>query len=103
MKAVLAALGIALACATASAEEGSTAALGTMDVQHYGMDLHVEPATKSLRGAVEIRAQLLSSAPTTLALDLDRALAVDTVALNGKPADFQRRDDQILIAINEGQ
>jgi peptidase M1-like protein len=103
MKAVLAALGIALASAAASADEITAAALGAMDVQHYGLDLHVDPAAKSLRGTVEIRAQLLSSAPATLALDLDPALTVDAVALNGKSTDFRRKDDQILIAIREGQ
>jgi aminopeptidase N len=103
MKAVLAALGIVLVSAAATADEGSAAGLGAMDVQHYGLDLHFDPATKSLRGTVEIRAQLLSGAPTALAVDLDRALTVDAVALNGKQADFQRKDDQILITVNEGQ
>ena len=71
MKAVLAALGIALASAVASAEDINASALAAMDVQHYGLDLHVDPATKSLRGTVEIRAQLHSSTPTKLALDLE--------------------------------
>ena len=52
MKAALAALGIALASAAACADENNAAVLGAMDVQHYGLDLHVDPATKSLRGTV---------------------------------------------------
>jgi aminopeptidase N len=103
MKVVLAAIGIALASATASADDGSPAALGAMDVQHYGLDLRVDPQSKSLRGVVEIRAQLLSSAPTTLALDLARALTVDAVTVDGKPTDFQRSDDRILIPVAEGK
>jgi aminopeptidase N len=88
MKFVLAAVGIAVAT-------------GAMDVQHYGLDLRVDPASKSLRGQVEIRAQLLSSTPTELALDLSRALTVDAVALNGKPTDFRRNGDQILVAVKD--
>jgi len=103
MKAVLAALGIALASAVASAEDINASALAAMDVQHYGLDLHVDPATKSLRGTVEIRAQLLSSTPTKLALDLDRALTVDAVALDGKPTEFQRREDQIIVVVDSGK
>jgi peptidase M1-like protein len=103
MKVVLAALGILLASAAAGADDGNTAPLGTMDVQHYGLDLHVDPASKSLRGVVEIRAQLVSTTPTTLSLDLARALTVDAVAVDGKPTDFQRSDDRILIPVNEGK
>jgi len=103
MKAVLAALGIALASAVASAEDINASALAAMDVQHYGLDLHVDPATKSLRGTVEIRAQLHSSTPTKLALDLDRALTVDAVALDGKPTEFQRREDQIIVVVDSGK
>jgi aminopeptidase N len=102
MKAVLAAFGIALASAAASADEGNAAALGAMDVQHYSLDLHLDPAARSLRGAVEIRAQLLSTAPSTVAIDLDHALTVDAVALDGKPTGFQRTEDKILIAVNAG-
>src|SRR5678815_3473773 len=69
MRILLAALGIALASATANADDNNVAASGAMDVQHYGLDLHVDPQSKSLRGVVAIRAQLLSSTPTTLSLD----------------------------------
>jgi aminopeptidase N len=102
MKVVLAALGIALASASASADDGNAAASGAMDVQHYGLDLRIDPATKSLRGVVEIRAQLLASPPTTLALDLARALTVDAVTVAGKATNFQRNDARILIPVNEG-
>jgi aminopeptidase N len=106
MKVVLAAvaivLGIALASAAASADDGNAAAPGAMDVQHYGLDLRIDPQSKSLRGVVEIRAQLLASAPTTLSLDLARALTVDAVTVDGKATDFQRSDDRILVPVNEG-
>jgi aminopeptidase N len=103
MKVVLAVLCIAMALATASADDENAAAYGALDVQHYGLDLRVDPAAKSLRGTVEIRAQLLSSTPTTLTLDLARALTVDGVTVNGKPSEFQRKDDQILIPAREGK
>jgi aminopeptidase N len=99
MKVVVAALGIALAFATVSAEDGSAA--GAMDVQHYGLDLRIDPATKSLRGVVEVRALLLATPPTELTLDLSRALSVDAVTLDGMPADFRRQDDQILIGVKQ--
>jgi hypothetical protein len=98
---VLAALGSALASATAGADDGNAAASGAMDVRHYGLNLRIDPASKTVRGVVEIRAQSLSNTPATFALDLSRALAVDAVTLNGKPTEFQRKDDQILIPATE--
>ena len=104
MKILLAALGIALVSLTANADDNNNlAASGAMDVQHYGLDLHVDHQSKSLRGVVTIRAQLLSSPPTTLSLDLAHALTVDAVTVDGKQTDFQRSDDRILIPVNEGK
>jgi aminopeptidase N len=99
MKVVVAALGIALVSATVSAEDGGAA--GAMDVQHYGLDLRIDPAAKSVRGVVEVRALLLSTPPTELTLDLSRVLSVDAVTLDGTPADFRRQDDQILIGVKQ--
>jgi len=85
----------------AAAVIGLALATGAMDVQHYSLDLRVDPATKSLRGVVETRAKLVANAPTEVALDLSDALTVDGVTVDGKPADFQRRHDQIVIAVKE--
>lgn len=80
---------------------GMVLATGAMDVQHYRLDLRVDPASKSLRGVVETRAKLLSDTPMELALDLSRALTVDAVALDGKSAEFRRKDDEIFVAVKE--
>lgn len=69
-----------------------------MDVQHYRLDLRIDPETKSLRGSVEVRAQRLPGSSKKLALDLSTALTVDKVTLNGKPARFTHEHDRILIA-----
>ena len=84
-----------------AAAVASVLATGAMDVQHYRLDLRVDPASKSLHGVVETRAKLLSAAPTELALDLARALTVDSVTLDGKAADFRRQDDQILVVVKD--
>ncbi|HEY7641917.1 MAG TPA: M1 family aminopeptidase [Steroidobacteraceae bacterium] len=76
-------------------------ATGVIDVQHYSLDLHVDPASTSLRGVGETRAKLLSSTPTELALDLAGALTVDAVSINGNAANFRRQDDQILVAVKQ--
>ncbi len=76
-------------------------ATGAMDVQHYSLNLHVDPATKSLHGVVETRAKLVANPPTQVALDLSDALTVDGVTVGGKPADFQHQHDQIVIAVKE--
>src|SRR5678815_2011248 len=85
----------------AAAVIGLVLATGAMDVQHYSLDLRVDPATKSLRGVVETRAKLLATAPTEVALDLSDALTVDGVTVGGKPAEFQHKHDQIVIAVKE--
>jgi hypothetical protein len=96
MKTVAVVIGIVVAAQTASFAAGTG---GAMDVQHYRLDLRVDPASQSLRGVVETRAKLLSDAPTELALDLSSALTVDAVTLDGKAADFHRKDDQIVVAV----
>jgi aminopeptidase N len=98
MKVAVAVIAVVLASPAASLAEANAEAI---DVQHYSLNLRVDPASKSLRGVVEIRAKLLASAPTELALDLARALTVDAVSLSGKPTDFQHHDDQILVAVKE--
>ena len=44
----------------AAAAVGVAFATGAMDVQHYRLDLRVDPASKSLSGTVELRAKVLS-------------------------------------------
>src|SRR5690349_15951835 len=80
---------------------GVVLSTGGMDVQHYRLDLHIDPATKTLSGVVETRAKMLSATPTELALDLSRALTVDAVTLDGKAADFRREDDKIFVAVRQ--
>jgi aminopeptidase N len=94
-----------LATAT-SADRGASVdadEMGSIDVQHYRLDLHVDPESKSLRGVVEVRAQLTSAAATELMLDLAQTLMVDAVTLNGKPARFTHQDQRIRIATHEPQ
>jgi aminopeptidase N len=85
----------------AAAAVGAALATGAMDVQHYRLDLRVDPASQSLLGVVETRAKLLSARPVELALDLSRALIVDTVTVDGHAADFRRQDDQIVVAVKD--
>jgi aminopeptidase N len=99
MKALVAVVATTFASMTAVAADETVAA--AMDVQHYRLDLRVDPASKSLRGVVEVRAQFLSNTPAQLTLDLSRALTVDAVTLDGKPTDFRHDDDRILIEVRQ--
>jgi len=73
-----------------------------MDVQHYRLDLRVDPESKSLRGTVEVRA-LVEAATTEFVLDLSQSLTVDSVSLDGKPTRFTHQDDRIRIATQKPQ
>jgi aminopeptidase N len=73
----------------------AVATTDVMDVQHYRLDLHVDPTSKSLRGDVEIRAQVVSAAAAELTLHLSQALVVDGVKVNGKPARFTHENDRL--------
>ena len=81
----------------------AVATMDVMDVQHYRLDVHVDPIAKSLRGDVEIRVQVVSTAATELTLDLSQALVVDGVKVNGKPARFTHENDRIRIAAGVSQ
>jgi aminopeptidase N len=81
----------------------AVATMDVMDVQHYRLDLHIDPIAKSLRGDVEIRAQVVSIAATELTLDLSQVLVVDGVKVNGRPARFTHENDRIRIAAGGSQ
>lgn len=53
------------------------------DVQHYGLKLRVDPATRSIEGSLTMRA-ITTSATQRFALDLDERLAVRGVAIDGQ-------------------
>lgn len=96
----------ALAAQPANANDAASAdadRVGAMDVQHYRLDLRVDPESKSLRGVAEVRAKLTSEAATELMLDLSQAMVVDAVTLNGTPARFTHQDQRIRITTPEPQ
>jgi aminopeptidase N len=97
--AALALLAGALCAERAVAEDEASA----IDVQHYRLDLRVDPASKSVRGVVEVRAKPTASASTELILDLSQALTVDAVSLSGTPAQFSHEDDRIRIVMDKAQ
>ncbi len=66
------------------------------DVRHYRLELDVDVAAKSIAGTLTMRASLLAPA-ATLGLDLDAALSVHDVTVDGKPAKFERVPGRILV------
>jgi aminopeptidase N len=65
------------------------------DVEHYLVDLSVDPLANTLAGEVTITA----TATTTLAgFDLDlKGLTVDSVAVDSAPATFTRQDAELIV------
>ncbi len=102
-EACVAGMGVALALFSSAPAAELAERIGSIDVQHYRLDLHINPESQSLRGVVEVRAQLTSDAATELMLDLSQALVVDAVTLNGAPARFTHQDQRIRIATREPQ
>jgi hypothetical protein len=94
--AVLGLLGVAASAASAASVPGHgapgigdpycpTYGNGGYDVSHYDLDLDYQPATDTLTGTTTV------TASTTRALsrfDLDFALSVSKVVVNGRPARF---------------
>ncbi len=66
------------------------------DVKHYDLTLAVDPAAHSIEGTVTMRATITGPADK-LALDLDPALTVRGVKLEGKPVSFVHENGRIWI------
>lgn len=59
------------------------------DVRHYTLVLAVDPAAKAIEGTLTMRATWLAASPSLL-LDLDPALAVRAVRLDGEAVPYER-------------
>jgi aminopeptidase N len=78
---------------------------GSYDVQHYTLTLDVDPAANVVTGSATITATSLEYLGS---LNLDfHGLTVDSVTVNGAPAQFSRNEDELTIqpaqslAVNE--
>ena len=76
------------------------------DVKHYDLAMSIDPAEKSIKGALTVKAQIVNSLDKFV-LDLDSPFAVESVALvNGKKEDslkFERREGKIWIDLPKMQ
>lgn len=68
------------------------------DVLEYDLTIALDPAERSIEGALTVRALLLSPLEQ-LVLDLDPRLAVGAVREAGHPRPFERRGGRIWIAL----
>ena len=66
------------------------------DVQHYSLDLRVEPNDKSISGELQMRA-LATRTFSNFSLDLDQKLTVEGVSIAGKAVPFTHVKGRILI------
>lgn len=71
-----------------------------IDVLHYEVDLNVDPSTRLLLGRVMLHVAHPDSA-TALPL-LFQGMTVDSVVVNGMPAEAMRMDDLLTISLEQG-
>ncbi|MBP2707162.1 M1 family metallopeptidase [Microbispora sp. RL4-1S] len=69
---------------------------GGYDVEHYGLTLAYDPATRQLTGNAAIRATAVQDL-TSFDLDLS-GLTVSRVTVGGTPAGFSRQGDELVIS-----
>ncbi len=70
-----------------------------LDVRHYGLDLTLWPPGRQVVGLARIRLRHLQGG-ARLSLDLHRALEVDAVAVDGRPARFRRPGDRLEVLLD---
>lgn len=97
---------IVFACFLLTAWAGaSPAAAGTpplrklLHVDHYALNLSIDPAAKSIAGTVAIRFTLTGAALPVLPVDMARTLAPSKVTLDGQRAAFTHRGDVLDVAL----
>jgi aminopeptidase N len=66
------------------------------DVRHYALSIDVDPAAQRIAGQLRMRA-VTTAVADTLALDLDHALQVHEVTLDGEPVAFEHQGGRIVV------
>ncbi len=98
------ALATLLVSATATAQQTSGAAAipenACYDVTHYRLEIGVDPEERSIDGELTMTAKV-TEATSRIALDLDEALKVAEVMVDGKTSAFEHRDLRIWIPLEE--
>jgi aminopeptidase N len=69
------------------------------DVHFYSLQLDLDPAARTIRGAVGIEAQAGSNPLSAVLLDLDPPMIVDSVHVGGLPATFQHVTDDLTVQL----
>ena len=72
----------------------------TIDVTYYGLDLEITTSPDYLTGEVTINASVDDASISTLFLDLQNALTVNAVWLNGAPTTFSHTSHKININLD---
>jgi len=69
------------------------------DVEHYDLDLIIDPQARSVAGAVNIRLRSLRAGLDELRLDLVDTLAVDSLSCNGAACMFLHTGDSLRVTL----
>ncbi|MCA9322731.1 MAG: M1 family peptidase, partial [Planctomycetes bacterium] len=89
-------LGMSLAAQTNVSGGPLEAEQAAYDVQHYRLELSVDPQAKAIEGLLTVRAKLLQPL-RVLALDLDSPLVLRAASMGGKSLKFERKGGRIRI------
>jgi aminopeptidase N len=70
------------------------------DIKHYFLDIEVSPLNTSVSGFAEMMAKSVNSELDTIVLELNDALTVDSIMVDGQSvSDYSHQDDQIRIIL----
>ena len=72
------------------------------DARHYTLRLAVDPATKTVRGAVTVRGHVGPRWLDRVLLDLDHTMTVDSVTSAGRRLGFDHAGDRLAVARRRG-
>ncbi len=109
MKTTIALLGLTLCCVTAAAQKTFTHADSlrgglrmertNYDINYYDLDVEIDPATKELKGSVEMLFTQLSPEPNQrIQIDLFENMKVKNITDGaGKPLTFEREENVIWV------
>jgi len=67
------------------------------DVQHYDLDLEIDPEAATITGTVTITLQVLRDDLSSVHLDLVPELSADSLSWRGQPLEFSHTGDTLLV------
>jgi aminopeptidase N len=70
------------------------------DVKYYGLDIRIDPSSKTVSGSVTVTAKVVGDSIRQMDLNLSQNMTVQAATIAGKPVSFSRPANMVTISLD---